>query len=161
MPEAGIGEVAVPISSVSEATVVHPAGASEKAIAKVKIDLKASRLKPTASNEQLLTLNNNKKSSVGSTNQSAQNQNQNEIQTNQNEGNRALTPRDLSVPKDLTQVCFCFLMLFSKNRSIVKRKFRIVRIGQFSYSSVLRRGKYARSLWLSLKTYEMKIQSVS
>ena len=115
MPEAGIGEVAVPISSVSEATVVHPAGASEKAIAKVKIDLKASRLKPTASNEQLLTLNNNKKSSVGSTNQSAQNQSQNEIQIqNQNDGNRALTPRDLSVPKDLTQVCFCFLMLFSK-----------------------------------------------
>ena len=121
MPEAGIGEVAVPISSVSEATVVHPAGASEKAIAKVKIDLKASRLKSTASSEQLLTINNNKKSSVVSTNQSAQNQNQNEVQ-NQNDGNRALTPRDLSVPKDLTQVCFCFSFIAKKKIKTTKTR---------------------------------------
>ena len=49
----------------------------------------------------------------------------------------------------------------SENRRNVKCDFSVVRIGRFTHSDVFGRRKYARLGGLSLKSYEMNIQSVS
>ena len=150
MPESGSTEV---VSNMSAASVVPPAPSSEKAVAKVKIDLKASRLslsKPPSvtfdpmavnetNNQPVINLNNNNEidqkkavsEKVGNqlvpaalVHQQPSIANQERVPTPSR--NNEVTSSGGSVPKDLTQVFFRLILLKHVKKSRTFRTLNVV-----------------------------------
>ena len=118
MPESAVAapvEVATSVEAVAPPTTLPTSVTSEKAVAKVKIDLKTSRLTSKQPIDVHNNLNNKKAHSVGFTgidnnntiiNNSVQLQQQHDQQnSNQDLGN---TQEVVSVSKDLNQVMIMF-----------------------------------------------------
>ena len=118
MPESAVAapvEVATSVEAVAPPTTLPTSVTSEKAVAKVKIDLKTSRLTSKQPIDVHNNLNNKKSHSVGFTgidnnntiiNNSVQLQQQHDQQnSNQDLGN---TQEVVSVSKDLNQVMIMF-----------------------------------------------------